>query len=66
MWTREAAGVMDWQGIGTLEPGKLADVAIVDRDPLSCSIDQLPATRVLRTIVGGNIVHDSGELPGVD
>lgn len=66
MWTREAAGVMGWEGIGTLEPGNLADVVIVDRDPLTCGIDQLAATRVLRTMVGGNIVHDSAELPGVD
>lgn len=62
MWTREAARVMDWDGIGTLEPGTLADLVVVDRNPLTCSIDELPRTRVLRTIVGGKTVHDSGDL----
>ena len=62
MWTREAGRVMDWDGIGTLEPGTLADLIVVDRNPLTCGIDDLPDTRVLRTVVGGKVVHDTGEL----
>jgi len=38
---------------GTIEPGKLADLILVDRDPLTCPDDQLASTRVLWTIVGG-------------
>ena len=41
---------------GTIEPGKLADLILVDRDLLTCSDDQLAATRVLWTIVGGRTV----------
>lgn len=62
MWTRDAGRMMDWEGIGTLEPGTLADMIIVDRDPLTCSVDDLPATRVLWTAVGGRTVFNSGDL----
>jgi predicted amidohydrolase YtcJ len=62
MWTREAARVLQWEGIGTLAPGGHADLIVVDRDPLTCSVEDLPATRVLRTVLGGKTVHDSGAL----
>ena len=42
---------------GTIEPGKLADLILVDRDPLTCPEDDLRTTRVLWTMVGGRIVH---------
>ena len=42
---------------GTIEPGKLADLILVDRDPLTCPEDNLRSTRVLRTIVGGRAVY---------
>lgn len=60
MWTRDAARVLGWSGIGTLAPGSHADLIIVDRDPLTCPLDDLPTTRVLRTIVGGRTVFDAG------
>jgi predicted amidohydrolase YtcJ len=62
MWTRDAARVLGWQGVGTLRPGSHADLIVVDRDPLSCDLDALPETRVLRTIFGGRTVYDSGDL----
>ncbi|HEY2386006.1 MAG TPA: amidohydrolase family protein [Candidatus Binatia bacterium] len=62
MWTREAGRVLGWQGVGTLAGGDHADLVIVDRDPLTCPLDDLPATTVLRTIVGGRPVYDSGGL----
>jgi hypothetical protein len=62
MWTREAGRVLEWDGIGTLAPGSHADIAILDRDPLSCDLDALPGTRVLRTLLGGETVFDAGEL----
>ncbi|MFE7564561.1 amidohydrolase [Kitasatospora sp. NPDC057500] len=64
MWTTGAAKVLDWSGIGSLMPGNHADLVIVDRDPVTCPEDDLPGTRVLRTLVGGRTVHDSGELSG--
>ena len=41
---------------GSIEPGKLADLILVDRDPLTCPEDDLRSTRVLWTMVGGKMV----------
>ncbi|HJZ55267.1 MAG TPA: amidohydrolase [Gemmataceae bacterium] len=43
---------------GSLEPGKLADLIIVDRDVLTCPVDDIRDTKVLTTIVGGKIVFE--------
>ena len=42
---------------GSIEPGKLADMIIVDRDILTCPEDDIKDTRVLRTILGGKTVY---------
>lgn len=60
MWTQNGAKLMGWEGIGALVTGNHADLAILDRNPITCDIDALPETRVLRTHVGGRIVHDAG------
>jgi predicted amidohydrolase YtcJ len=60
MWTREAAYVLRWEGIGSLEPRHHADLCIVDRNPLECPIEDLPGTEVRATVLGGEVVH--GEL----
>lgn len=62
MWTRDAARVLGWNGIGTLAPGALADCIVVDRDPLGCATADLPGTRVLRTVLGGRPVWNDGSL----
>ena len=61
-WTRDAGRVLGWEGVGTLRPGSHADLIIVDRDPLACSLEELPDTQVLRTVLGGRPVWDSGAL----
>jgi predicted amidohydrolase YtcJ len=62
MWTREAARILQWEGIGTLAAGNHADLVVVDRDPLTCSVESLPATQVLRTALGGRTIYDAGAL----
>ncbi|MDW8244719.1 MAG: amidohydrolase family protein [Thermogemmata sp.] len=42
---------------GSLEPGKLADFILIDRDVLTCPVDEIRDTRVLMTVVGGRIVY---------
>jgi predicted amidohydrolase YtcJ len=41
---------------GSLEPGKLADMILVDRDVLDCPLEKLADTRVLKTWLGGRTV----------
>ena len=43
---------------GTLEPGKLADFIIIDRDYLTCPASDIGNTRVLTTMVGGKVVFE--------
>jgi hypothetical protein len=40
-------------GQGPLVPGAAADLVLVDRDPVASSVDELPATEVLGTWIGG-------------
>jgi predicted amidohydrolase YtcJ len=47
--------------LGSLEVGKLADLAVLDRDYLSCPEEQIRHIKVLATLVGGRVVH--GTLP---
>ena len=61
MWTRDGARVLSWDDIGTLAPGKHADMVLVDRDPLTCAIESIGETVVQATLLGGHLVH--GELP---
>ena len=46
----------DEQRLGTLVPGRLADLVVLDRDPLECPSDGLPEVRVVATMVGGRWV----------
>jgi predicted amidohydrolase YtcJ len=43
---------------GSLEPGKLADFIVIDRDYLTCPVDEILDTRVLLTVVGGRAVYE--------
>lgn len=43
---------------GRLEPGLLADLVVLDRDPFEVSASELDEVRVLLTMVGGRVVHD--------
>ncbi|MGE0388298.1 MAG: amidohydrolase [Gammaproteobacteria bacterium] len=42
---------------GRLEPGKLADLVVLDADPLSVPAEQLPDLRVVATIKEGRLIH---------
>jgi hypothetical protein len=43
---------------GSIEPGKLADFVVVDRDLLECPIDDLRDAQVLQTYFGGKLVFE--------
>ncbi|MFZ6044963.1 amidohydrolase [Pseudomonas sp. CR3202] len=65
-WTVNNARLMQWEGIGALKPGYKADLAIVDRNVLTCSLDELAKTQVLRTTMGGKDVFDTGVITRID
>ena len=44
---------------GSLTPGKLADIVILDRDIMTIPEEQILDTRVLHTIVGGKVVYSA-------
>jgi len=44
------------EATGTIEVGKYADLALLDRDPFAGPADEIGATRVLQTFVEGERV----------
>jgi len=45
---------------GSLTPGKLADIVVLSKDILSVSEEEIPDTKVVYTILGGQIVYQEG------
>jgi hypothetical protein len=48
------------QDRGTIEPGKLADLAVLSQDLLAVPPNDIRNTKALLTVVGGKIVHRNG------
>jgi predicted amidohydrolase YtcJ len=46
---------------GLLQPGMLADFVVLDRDLTKVPAPEILKTRVLRTVVGGKTVYESGD-----
>jgi hypothetical protein len=47
---------------GSLEPGKLADFAVLDANPLDADPERIPGIGILATVVGGSPVHESAGI----
>ena len=63
LYTRHAAFAMHRETeIGSLEPGKLADFAVLDRNPLDVDPERITDIRVLATAVDGKPVYQSGAI----
>ena len=50
------------KNIGSLEPGKFADLVVLDRDLLKCPLDSIPQTKVLQTYSNGRLVYGETKL----
>jgi predicted amidohydrolase YtcJ len=59
MWTLNAAYLsFDEKIKGSIEPGKLADFAVISKDFFSCPVDEIKDIEALRTVVDGKVVYD--------
>jgi predicted amidohydrolase YtcJ len=59
-YTRNNAYLIFWENeIGSLEKGKRADFIVVDRDLLTCAVDEVKDTKVLQTWVEGKPVYSA-------
>ena len=45
---------------GSIEPGKLADLAVLSNDLLNCQLDEIRNIESVLTFVGGQVVYSSG------
>lgn len=50
---------------GALVPGRFADLIVLDRDPLTIPPESIADVRVLRTVVGGRVVHEDPAIKNV-
>jgi predicted amidohydrolase YtcJ len=55
---RNAFFVFQEDNLGALQPGKLADLVVLDRDYLTIPADQIKDIKPVLTMVDGRIVYD--------
>jgi predicted amidohydrolase YtcJ len=59
MWTWNGAYLtFEEKEKGSIEPGKLADLAVITRNYATCPEDEIKDIEALRTVVGGKVVYD--------
>jgi predicted amidohydrolase YtcJ len=59
MWTINGAyGTFDEKKKGSIEPGKFADFAMINKDFLTCPEDEIRNIDVLTTVVDGKVVYE--------
>ena len=51
--------VFQEDNLGSIQPGKLADLVVLDRDYLTVPADQIRNIKPVMTMVGGRIVYDA-------
>ena len=55
--------VFQENNLGSIQPGKFADLLVLDRDYLTVPADQIKDIRPVMTMVGGRVVHDAEAPP---
>ena len=63
LYTRENGWFLrEEDQLGTIEPGKLADLVVLNSDYFAVPNEDLKKIRSVLTVVGGNVVYDGGVL----
>ncbi|MER7164100.1 amidohydrolase family protein, partial [Streptomyces lydicus] len=60
-YTAGSAYVNHLDDTGSVQRGKLADLVVLDRDPFDGPSEEIAATRVLQTFVGGRRVYTADD-----
>ena len=56
---KNAYFIFQENNLGSIQPGKLADLLVLDRDYLTIPADQIKDIKPVLTMVGGRIVYDA-------
>ena len=56
---KNAFFVFQEENLGSIQPGKLADLVVMDRDYLTIPADQIKDIKAVLTMVGGKIAYDA-------
>jgi predicted amidohydrolase YtcJ len=66
IFTRNGAYALGMETkLGSIEPGKLADLIVLSADPLTVPEDEIAAIEVIATLVDGRPVHGASALEGL-
>lgn len=57
---RNAFLIFQENNLGAIQPGKLADLVVLDRDYLTVPADEIKDIKPVLTMVGGKVVYDAG------
>jgi predicted amidohydrolase YtcJ len=61
LYTRNNAVLIGAEAeLGSIEPGKFADLVVLSQDILTVEPEQIRETRALMTLLGGRLVHRQG------
>jgi predicted amidohydrolase YtcJ len=61
-WATKNGGELMGLPVGTIEEGKLADLAVLNNDYFRVKDEDIKKLRSVLTVVDGQVVHDAGVL----